>query len=130
MKSCKLSNHLKKVHIIVSHKPKESFEALSPDVSSSSSKLKSFLVEKNHVADLITSYKIVHLFAKQGRPHTLVEELIKPAILEALKVANISNPEAVIASIPLSNSSMSSRITDIAIDIKTLQDLRNSKFFL
>ena len=66
------------------------------------------------------------------RPHSIAEDLIKPSIMETYKVANISNPESVLSSIPLSNNTISSSITDMADDVKSIliQDLRYSKFSL
>ena len=47
-------------------------------------------------------------------------------------MANIYNPESILSSIPLSNNTTSSRITDMADDIKSIliQHLRYSKFSL
>ena len=47
-------------------------------------------------------------------------------------MANIYNPESVFSSTPLPNNTISSRITDMAYDAKSIliQDLRHSKFSL
>ena len=47
-------------------------------------------------------------------------------------MASILNPESVLSNIPLSNNTISSRITDMADDVKStlIQDLRYSKFSL
>jgi len=132
MKPAKLSLHLNKCHPSLANKPKEYFETLSDSARASSSKLKDFVIERNSASGLTASYNIALLIAKQGRPHTIAEDLIKPAIKDAYKVANISNPESVLKSIPLSNNTISSRIADMADDVKSMliQDLRDSKFSL
>ena len=186
MKPTNLSMHLNKCHPSLANKPKEYFEALSESVCSLSSKLKGFLIERNSASGITASYNIELLIAKQGRPHSITEDLIKPAIMEAYKVANISNPESINSitedlikpaimeaykvanisnpesinsitedlikpaimeahkvanksnpesinsSIPLSNNTVSSRITDMADGAKAIliQNLRNSKFSL
>ena len=132
MKPAKPSLHLNKCHPSLTTKPKEYFEVLSKSVCSSSSKLKGFLIERNSAFGLTASYNIALLFVKQGRPHTIDEDLIKPAIMETYKVANISNPESVFNSIPLSNNTISSRLIDMADDVKSIliQYLKCSKFSL
>ena len=132
MKPAKLSLHLNKYHPSLANKPKEYFETLSDSARASSSKLKDFVIERNSASGLTASYNIALLIAKQGRPHTIAEDLIKPAIKDEYKVANISNPESVLKSIPLSNNTISSRIADMADDVKSMliQDLRDSKFSL
>ena len=47
-------------------------------------------------------------------------------------MTNISNPESVLGSVPLPNNTISSRITDMADDVKAIliQDLQHSKFSL
>lgn len=132
MKPAKLSLHLNKCHPLLANKPKEYFEALRESDRSSSLKLKRFLIERNSASGLTASYNIALLIAKQGRPHTIAEDLIKPAIMEAYKVANISNPESVLNNIPLSNNTISSRISDMADDVKSIlvQDLQHCKFSL
>ena len=132
MKPAKLSLHLNKCHPSLANKPKKYFETLSNSARASSSKLKDFVIKCNSASGLTASYNSALLIAKQGRPHTSAEDLIMPAIKEAYKVANISNPESVLKSIPLSNNTISSRIADMADDVKSMfiQDLRDSKFSL
>ena len=132
MKPAKLYAHLNSSHPTLANKPKEYFEALRDSNKSSSSLLKSFVVNHNSESGLTASYNIALMIAKQGRPHTTAEELIKPAIMEALKVANVSNSESVLSSIPLSNNTVSSRIYEMAEDVKAqvIGDLQCSKFSL
>ena len=66
---------------------------------------------------LTASYEVAYLIAKQGKPHTIGETLVKPA---ALKMANIMLGKAAenkLSQIPLSNDTISSRIDDMSNDI-------------
>ena len=68
---------------------------------------------------LTASYEVAYLIAKQGKPHTIGETLVKPA---ALKMANIMLGKAAenrLSQIPLSNDTIRSRISDISNDILT-----------
>ncbi|XP_073501335.1 protein FAM200C-like [Phyllobates terribilis] len=66
---------------------------------------------------LTASYEVAYLIAKQGKPHTIGETLIKPA---ALKMANLilgTAAEGKLSQIPLSNDTISDRIERMSKDI-------------
>ena len=66
---------------------------------------------------LTASYEVAYLIAKQGKPHTIGETLVKPA---ALKMANImlgKDAENKLSQIPLSNDTINSRTDDMSNDI-------------
>ena len=66
---------------------------------------------------LTASYEVAYLIAKQGKPHTIGETLVK---LAALKMANIMLGKAAedkLSQIPLSNDTISSRMDDLSDDI-------------
>ncbi|XP_073510834.1 protein FAM200C-like [Phyllobates terribilis] len=66
---------------------------------------------------LTASYEVAYLIAKQGKPHTIGETLIKPA---ALKMANLilgTAAEGKLSQIPLSNDTISDRIECMSKDI-------------
>ena len=77
-------------------------------------------------------YNNAHMIANRGPLPTIAQDLIKPAIMEAYIVVNISNTESVLNSIPLSTNTISSRMTDMADDVISIliQSLRYSKFSL
>lgn len=63
---------------------------------------------------LTASYEVAYLIAKQGKPHTIGETLVKPA---ALKMANLilgTAAEGKLSQIPLSNDTVSDRIEDMS----------------
>ncbi|XP_076329269.1 protein FAM200C-like isoform X1 [Tachypleus tridentatus] len=66
---------------------------------------------------LTTSYEVAYVIAKQGKPHTIGEALVQPAML---KIANIMLGKAAkntLSQIPLSNHTISSKIDDMSDDI-------------
>lgn len=66
---------------------------------------------------LTALYEVAYLIAKQGKPHTIGETLVKPA---ALKMANLilgTAAEGKLSQIPLSNDTVSDRIEDMSKDI-------------
>lgn len=132
MKPSKLLQHQKTQHPNLINKPKQYFLDIKNQSQSCSNALKGFIVNQNNPAGLTASYNIALLIAKQGRPHTIAEDLIKPSIYEALKVANVTNPTTVLQSIPLSNNTISSRIAEMAEDVKSMliKHLQSCRFSL
>ena len=73
---------------------------------------------KNSDDGLKTSYNISLLIAKAGKPHTIGEELILPAVKEVIKTVLHKSPEQVIKSISLSDNSVQQRVDKMAENIK------------
>ncbi|XP_076032500.1 zinc finger BED domain-containing protein 5-like [Oratosquilla oratoria] len=67
----------------------------------------------------LTSYKIFNLIAKVGKPHTISESLIMPAVAIVLSTVMKQSPQEIISVIPLSNSSVSRRIDEMAADVES-----------
>ncbi|KFD50095.1 hypothetical protein M514_09055 [Trichuris suis] len=65
---------------------------------------------------LAASYRISLLIAKAGKPHTIGEELIMPAIAEILEAVLHQNARDVTRKIPLSNHTVQRRIDAMAED--------------
>ena len=61
---------------------------------------------KNPDDGLKASYNISLRIAKAGKPHTIGEELILPAVKEVIKTVLHKSPEQVIKSIPLCDNSV------------------------
>uniref|UniRef100_G3NTB1 Uncharacterized protein n=1 Tax=Gasterosteus aculeatus TaxID=69293 RepID=G3NTB1_GASAC len=55
--------------------------------------------------------------AKQGKPHTIGETLIKPAVLKMANIMQGKAAEVQLSQIPLSNDTISDRIEDMSKDI-------------
>ncbi|XP_075696915.1 protein FAM200C-like [Rhinoderma darwinii] len=66
---------------------------------------------------LTASYEVAYLIAKQGKPHTIGETLIKPAVLKMANIMLGKAAEVKLSLIPLSNDTISDRIEDMSKDI-------------
>ena len=73
---------------------------------------------KNSDDGLKASYNISLLIAKAGKPHTIGEELILPAVKEVIKTALHKSPEQVIKSIPLSDNPVQRRVDKMAENLE------------
>ena len=79
----------------------------------------------------LASYHVAWQIARCKKPHNIGEELIKPAALDMVRIVCGDDAAAKIESVPLSNSTIASRISDISDNIKSqlIQEIRNSKYF-
>ena len=80
---------------------------------------------------LISSYKVSKLIAKCGKSHNIGETLIIPAVKKIISTI-MATQKDVTLSIPLSNSTVSSRIDEMANDIenKLCDELKPTQFSL
>lgn len=72
------------------------------------------------------------LTAKDKKPHTIGESLVKPCLLTACKMVLNEKNCAKIAKIPLSNDTIKRRINEMALDLKNqiIEKLNKSPFSL
>ncbi|CAH1984798.1 unnamed protein product [Acanthoscelides obtectus] len=68
---------------------------------------------------LRASYNISLLIAKSGKPHTIGEKLILPAVEEVLKTVLHKPASDIIERIPLSNNTVERRIDEMSSDIES-----------
>lgn len=68
---------------------------------------------------LRASYNISLLIAKSGKPHTIGEQLILPAVEEVLKTVLHKSPFDILKRIPLSNNTVQRRIDEMSSDIES-----------
>ncbi|CAH1998414.1 unnamed protein product [Acanthoscelides obtectus] len=68
---------------------------------------------------LRASYNISLLIAKSGKPHTIGEKLIFPAVEEVLKTVLHKPASDIIKRIPLSNNTVERRIDEMSSDIES-----------
>jgi hypothetical protein len=64
------------------------------------------------------SYNISLIIAKSGKPHTIGEQLILPAVEEVLKT--VESLFDILKRIPLSNNTVQRRIDEMSSDINSL----------
>ncbi|CAH1966459.1 unnamed protein product [Acanthoscelides obtectus] len=68
---------------------------------------------------LKASFEIAFMIAKQKKPHSIGEELIKPCVLKTTQIILGKDAEQKMKSISLSNNTFKRRIDDIAADIRS-----------
>ena len=81
---------------------------------------------------LLASYYISKLIAELGKPHTLGENLVAPALKIVLRMVLKVDPTQTLKSTPLSNNSVQRRIDQKAADVERqlCNSLRKQKFAL
>ncbi|KAI6650135.1 SCAN domain-containing protein 3-like [Oopsacas minuta] len=119
MKPSRMCGHLTKKHPDKKDKDLKYFQTLSKQFANRSSidGMINKITTKNDDG-LVASYNISLLIAKCGKPHTIGEKLILPAIREVISTVMHQDASSVVRSIPLSNNSVSRRIEDLAIDVE------------
>ena len=102
MKPSRLLEHLQKIHPDKSGKTLAFFHSLRDQFLKRKTMNMFTSSLKNSDDGLKASYNISLLIAKTGKPHTIGEELIVPAVKEVIKTV-LHKSEQVIKSIPLSS---------------------------
>ena len=79
---------------------------------------------------LKASYKVAYPIAKEKKAHTIDEKMVKPCALEMYKLACNAQQRKKLEAVPLSNNTISSRITDISNNIleQVMKELKASLF--
>jgi len=119
MKPSRMKEHLMKKHSDKSNKNILYFSDLKNKFEKR--KTVSGLFNKTHLNNdkgLLASYKVSLLVAKCGKPHTIGETLILPAVEAILKSMTNLNVTDITSSIALSNNTVSRRIDEMAYDVK------------
>ena len=81
---------------------------------------------------MLASYNISKLIAKDGKPHSIGETLILPAISEVISTVMNQNAAEILRSIPLSNDTVARRIDEMAsdVEIQLIHILQTTEFSL
>ena len=111
MKLSRLLEHLQKIH------PDKSGKTLAFFHSLQFLKQKTMNMFTSSSKNSDDSLKASLLIAEAGKPHTIGEELILPAVKEVIKTVLHKSPEQVIKSIPLSDNSVQRRVDKIAENV-------------
>ena len=117
MKPFRLLEHVQKIRPDKSGKTLVFFHSLRDQFSKRKTMNMFTSSSKNSDDCLKTSYNISLLIAKAGKPHTIGEELILPAVKEVIKTV-LHKSEQVIKSIPLSDKSVQRRVDKIAENVE------------
>ncbi|XP_076322057.1 SCAN domain-containing protein 3-like [Tachypleus tridentatus] len=119
MKPCKLKIHLEKKHTGEKDKPVEYFKKLRDDFQARKTVSQLFNNKVCKMSDgLLASYEISKIIAKAGKPHNDGETVILPAVSVIISSVMKQNASEITNSIPLSNSSVSRRIDEMAEDVE------------
>ena len=85
IKSCRLSEHLTKIHSDKAHKNATFFQCLWDNFKKRKSIGSMFASSSQQSVDgLLASYNLSLMIARKGKPHTIGEKLILPAVKEVL----------------------------------------------
>lgn len=120
MKPSKLEDHLKRCHTDKMGKDLKYFQTLKEKYEKRPTMHSMFASTSQSNDDgLRASYNISLLIAKSGKPHTIGEQLILPAVEEVLKTVLHKSPFDVLKRIPLSNNTVQRRIDEMSSDIES-----------
>ncbi|XP_067130586.1 SCAN domain-containing protein 3-like [Centruroides vittatus] len=130
MKPSRMIEHLKRKHPDKQDKDIEYFE-----------NLKTMITKRNKITDVFktattninkgleVSYKISRIIAQNAKPHNIGEKLLLPVIKEVLTMTS-ADPANILSMIPLSNDTISRRISEMANDVENqlTADLQTREF--
>ncbi|GBP24943.1 SCAN domain-containing protein 3 [Eumeta japonica] len=120
MKPSKLEDHLKRCHSDKISKDLKYFQTLKEKYEKRPTMHSMFAsTSQSNDDDLRASYNISLLIAKSGKPHTIGEQLILPAVEEVLKTVLHISPFDALNRIPLSNNTVQRRIDEMSSDIES-----------
>lgn len=133
MKPSTLSAHLNTLHAEYSSKPVKFFEELKAKEEKGRPKsIEKLFSQRCQNLDngLEASYQISSLVAKCGKPHSVGERLIKPALSIFARTVLQHKTDSAVDTIPLSNDSVRRRIDEMASDVEQqlVTNLREKKF--
>lgn len=112
MRPNKLLRHFETKHSDFKNKPMDYFQNKLQDLNNSKNKLCRF-ISVNEKA-MLASYLISLRIAQSGKPHTIGESLVLPAIKDAVEVMFGERSLKEVESIPLSNNTVARRIDEMA----------------
>lgn len=120
MKPSKLEDHLRRCHPDKTGKDLKYFQTLKDKLQRRPTVDRMFASTSQRNDDgLRASYNISLLIAKSGKPHTIGEKLILPAVEEVLKTVLHKPASDIIKRIPLSNNTVQRRIDQMSCDIES-----------
>ena len=129
MKPAKLKEHLATVHpASVSENP-DTFQAKKARFEKTGT-LPKLGFARTQKRCLEASFKVAYCIAKQKKPRTIGETLIKPCALEMVELVCGLEQKRKIEAVPLSNDDIHSRIVDISFNIlrQVMEELAATPF--
>ena len=119
MKPSRLLEHLTKIHPDKADNDMAYFKSLQEKFQKRKTIGNMFAITSRQSVDgLRASYTISLLIARSGKPHTIGEKLLLPAVREVLHTVLHKSPDQIIKAIPLSDSSVQRRVDEMAVNIE------------
>lgn len=128
MKPCKLKQHLQ-LHPQHLDKGVDFFERSQQNVKKMKmDKTGSFFATNSKVVE--ASYVVALEIAKQKKPHTVGETLVKPCAMKMVEIVLGNGLEKKLAAVSLSDNTVQRRIADMSVDIKdqVVSEIKAAKF--
>ncbi|XP_066952485.1 protein FAM200C-like [Macrobrachium rosenbergii] len=129
-KKNQLKKHLDKVHSHLSSKPREYFENLEKTVKRQRLESnKSAMFDQRSAA--IASFEVAWLVARNKKPHTIGEDLIKPASVKMAEIMCGQKVAKQLNTVPLSARVIKERISILAENVReqVISSVKKSKEF-
>lgn len=129
MKPSKLERHFQSKHKDLANKPIEYFERMRDDMRKQVITMKKMTIEDKSL--LKASYLVALQIAKNKKPYTIGEDLIKPCMLQAGEVVLGKQAVKKLKEIPMSANTIKRRIEEMADDIENqvIIMVKNSPFY-
>ena len=130
MKPSKLKEHFERCHSELIGKEIEFFERKERNLKYAKLDSSGQIAHKQD-SFLHASYSIALHIAKNKKPHTIGENLIKPCLIEATKLILGEEPSKKMNKISLSNSTIKRRISEMSMDIleQVVMEMKCSTYF-
>ncbi|GBP20415.1 Protein FAM200B [Eumeta japonica] len=120
MKPLKLEDHLRKCHPDKIGKELKYFQTLNEKYEKKPTVHSMFSSTSESNDDgLRVSYNISLLIAKSGKPHTIGEQLILPAVEEVSKTVLHKSSFDILKRVPLSDNTVQRRIVEMSSDVES-----------
>ncbi|KAL4108255.1 hypothetical protein QTP88_018486 [Uroleucon formosanum] len=129
MRPNKLRRHIETKHFDLKDQPLSYFETKLKELKTSKTKIKQFT--KVNEKAMHASYLISLRIAKAGKPHTIGENLVLPAIKDAVGVMFGDKSSKDVEMIPLSNDTVGRRINEMSqwTEDELIQRVCKNSFF-
>ncbi|XP_073667603.1 SCAN domain-containing protein 3-like [Paramisgurnus dabryanus] len=116
LKPVKMLRHLKTKHPSLADKPTDFFRRKEKELHGQ----KKVLIKQTTIPAKAqrASFEVSYLIAQTKKPHTIGETLIKPAAIVMSRIMHGDKLAAELEQVPLSDGTVSRRITEMAQDIK------------
>lgn len=116
MKPHQLIRHLKSNHDHVKEKPLEYFQRLKDDHKFQVKDISNY--SKSELNGIKSSFVAAYHIAKEKKPYTTGEQLIKPVLVDITRIMFGESAVAKMNTVPLSADTIKRRVTEMSSDIK------------